>query len=70
MKLVQELSFNQDISQELSIEQLNKNAILIKIKNYNFITQENNEGHHIVNKDELSELIGGLLHIQSKLNRK
>ncbi len=68
MKLVQENSLNQDTSSVLSIEKIDEKVIII-IENNDFVIDKENKGIQILSKSELSNLIGGLLHIQSKFRK-
>lgn len=69
MKLILEKPFTADISSDIEIEKINDNIIQIKIVNYDFLNKKESYGIAHISKEDLSELIGGLLHVQSKFRK-
>ena len=69
MKIVFENSITDHISCKLTAEIITKNLLSITIENIDCRKGEIKESSHYLTPEDLSKLIGSLLHLQSSLKR-
>jgi hypothetical protein len=69
MKIVFENAITENISCKLTAEIITNNLLSITIKNSDYRTKSDKEASHYLTQQDLSKLIGSLLHLQSSLKR-
>jgi len=69
MKIVFENAITENISCKLTAEIITNNLLSITIVNLDYRKEDTKEASHYLTPEDLSKLIGSLLHLQSSLKR-